>query len=204
MFDSKTVRILKIVAIMALTFALTFALAGCGKKSNSTTSTTGTAKAGLDIARSALSTMAPDAKLLVVQTAQATTPTDTPVWAYLFGDPKSDATYLVYVVDGKAMSAAEYGTAGLTTAEWAKVPDVTEWKIDSTDAYKKALDAAGAKGDPAAYYMGFETYVPESIAASSTVSAFTWYVNFDPGTSGVTTSTISVSAKTGDVKIEKP
>lgn len=204
MFDSKTVRILKIVAIMTLTFALTFALAGCSKKSDTTTTTGKTAKAGLDVARSALSTMAPEAKLLVVQTAQATTPTDTPVWAYLFGDAKSDATYLVYVVDGKAMSASEYGTAGLTTEEWAKVPDVGEWKIDSDAALKKALEVSGAKGDPAAYYMGFETYVPEAVAASSTVSAFTWYVNFDPGTSGATTSTIGVSATTGDAKIEKP
>ena len=79
-----------------------------------------------------------------------------------------------------------------------------EWKIDSDAALKKALEVSGAKGDPAAYYMGFETYVPEAVAASSTVSAFTWYVNFDPGTSGATTSTIGVSATTGDAKIEKP
>jgi hypothetical protein len=148
--------------------------------------------------------MAPDAKLLLLQMADATTPTSTPVWVYLFGSPKSDKTYVVYVDQGNAMPATEYGTAGLSADEWKKVPSEDTWKVDSDEAYDKALEASGAKGDPLAFFMGLQTYVPESIAATATVKPYIWYVSFDPGRSGATTSTIEVNAKTGSTTVAEP
>lgn len=200
MTGKKTALFVKIGLTAALSLTLAFALAGCGKKSE-TVSTKGTAKTTLDAARSALSTMAPDAKLLVVQTATSTTPTATPIWAYLFGSSKDDKVYVVYVQNGKAMPASEYGTAGLSAAEWKQIPDTTDWKIDSNEAYKKALAASGAKGDPASYMMGFTTYVPKS--SGSSIKAFVWNVVFEPGKSGATTATIDVNATTGATSIEK-
>ena len=200
----RTGRLAGIVAAAVLAVVLLSMLTGCGNKSEKSTPTGDTAQAYIPVARSALSTMAPDAKLLLVQMADATTPTSTPVWVYLFGSPKSDKTYVVYVDQGNAMPATEYGTAGLSADEWKKVPSEDTWKVDSDEAYDKALEASGAKGDPLAFFMGLQTYVPESIAATATVKPYIWYVSFDPGKSGATTSTIEVNAKTGSTKVAEP
>lgn len=181
--------------------ALFISVSGCGSK-EATPKTSGSAKGAITIARSALSTMAPDAKLLLVQTATATKPSAAPVWAYLFGSPETDKTYVVYVENGKAMPASEYGTAGLEASEWSSVPGIDAWKIDSDEAYTKALAASGAKGDPEAYDMGLLTYVPPSANTSTTSEAFMWYVQFVPGTSGATDGTVQVNAKTGETKVE--
>lgn len=196
---NRTTRTALMVLAAGMALSALLITTGCGDSKENGGSTQG-AKAGLAIAESALSTMAPDAKLLVVETAEGVTPTSTPVWAYLFGSPESDKTFVVYVTDGKAMNAAEYGTAGLSDAEWEEVPGTADWKIDADEAYEKALEISGADGEPAAYYMGFQTYVPEAFAASSTVAAFTWYVSFDPGESGASTGTVAVDAKTGEAK----
>jgi hypothetical protein len=153
------------------------------------------------VAQSELTTTAPDAKLLVVQTAEATVATATPSWVYLFGSPSTGRTYAVYIVEGKSMGAQEYGSAGLTDDEWSHVPDLDAWKVDSDVAYQKALSASGAKGDPAAYIMGLVTYMPA--AETSTVEPFVWNVQFDPGNSGATTSTVEVNATTGAAAIAK-
>jgi hypothetical protein len=192
-----TSRRARIVSTVALALALVSIVAGCGGNAASTTPTTGTAKDGLSMAKSALSTTAPDAKLLVVQTEEAVTPTTTPVWSYLFGSPKDDKTYVVYVTEGKVMSTSEYGTAGLSQTEWSAVPSADSWKIDSDEAHKKAAAAAGAKAEDA-YTMGFLTYIPSS-ETSDTAVAFVWYVSFDPATSSATTGTVEVDAKTGAV-----
>ncbi len=195
----------RVVALLGVVLLVVVAItvAGCGSKGSSGTSTkTGsTALGSLDKARSSLSTMAPDAKLLVVQTAQSTTPTQTPVWAYLFGSPKSDKIYVVYVTNGQSMGAQEYGTAGLSKTEWGQVPSTDAIKIDSDVALKDGLKAAGAKGDPAAYMMGLMTYKPKT--DTSTVSAMTWTMQFDPGSSGASTATINVDAKTGKATVAK-
>jgi len=202
MVHSRTARVATIVLALALVGALAVGLAGCGPEEAAETSTpSGTARAGLDVARSALETMAPDAKLLVVQTAQAATPADVPVWAYLFGSPSTDLTYLVYVTNGTVMTASEYGTAGLDADEWELVPGVEDWVVDSDQAYQSALDVSGASGDPNAYYMGLQTYLPRAMEASATGEAFIWYVYFDPGASGATTSTIQVDAATGEASL---
>lgn len=191
----------RLAVVVAATAVLAIALlAGC-------TSGAGSAKAGptalgsIEAAKSALSTMAPDAKLLVVQTAQAVEPTGTPMWEFLMGSPKTDKVYAVYVSGGKSLGAQEYGTAGLSTDQWKAVPTLDEWKTDSDAAYKAALAVSGAKGDPAAYLMGFLTYKPST--DTSTIEPFVWNVVLDPGTSGATTSTILVDAKTGKASIAK-
>ncbi len=202
MSDARTKRLAKIIWALTFAFALAMIVTGCtGDKEPEATETSSTAIGGIEAARSALSTIAPDAKLLVVQTAEGTTPTATPVWAYLFGSPATDATYLVYVTDGLVMSAAEYGTAGLAAEEWTLVPGLDDWLIDSDEAYDSALEISGATGDPTAYYMGLQTYLPASMAETATAEVFTWYVYFDPGESGATTSTIRVDANTGEAAL---
>jgi len=189
------------VAVLALAVSL---LAGCSK-TTSTTSTpapkSGTALGSLAIAKSSMTTTAPDAKLLVVQTAEATTPTSTPVWGYLFGSPANDKIWVVYVANGVSMGAQEYGTAGLSKTEWAAVPGTDGWTVDSDTAYTKALAVSGAKGAPAAYMMGLLTFKPTS--DTSTVQPFVWSVQFDPGASGATTTSINVDAKTGVATLSK-
>lgn len=201
MIQARTARSIKVVIAAAFLLALA-ALAGCSGNSGGATLLGPTAKSVLPAARSAMSTIAPDAKLLLIQTAQPVTATATPVWAFLFGSPKSDKTYVVYVGKGKATPASVYGAAGLSKTEWAAVPGADEWKIDSDQAYAKALPVSGGKGAPAAYGMGFVTFVPSS-AGTATVKPFVWNVNFEPGTSGATMATIQVDAKTGAVTAPK-
>lgn len=181
--------------VVAMSVAALLFAAGCSKPASQSTAPKGsTAKGGLSVAQSALSTMAPDGKLLVVQTAQAVTTTGTPIWAYLFGSPKSDKTFVVYVRDGKAMGASEYGKAGLTSKnEWAAVPSTSEWKVDSDEAYKKAA-AAGVVKNPQEYGMGLVTYLPKS-ETTSTTKPFVWYVTLRSGTA---TGTVKIDAKTGE------
>lgn len=189
------------LALIAVLVLAIVALTGCGKSSESPATSSDTARATLEVAQSELTTTAPDAKLLVVQTAEATVATATPSWVYLFGSPSTGRTYAVYIVAGKSMGAQEYGSAGLTDDEWSQVPDLDAWKVDSDVAYQKALSASGAKGDPAAYIMGLVTYMPAT--ATSTVEPFVWNVQFDPGSSGATTSTVEVNATTGSTAVAK-
>jgi hypothetical protein len=190
---------LGVVAGLGLAAAL---LAGCTQASTTTTAKAGaTALGNLAKAQSALSTTSPDAKLLVVQTAQPVTTTATPVWGYLFGSPSTDKTYMVYVSNGQSMGAKEYGTTGLSKDEWAKVPGSEAWKVDSDAALAKALPLSGAKGAPAAYVMGLLTYKPKN--DTSTVEPFVWNVQFDPGSSGATSKTILVNATTGAASVSK-
>ena len=193
MIHSRMIQRAKIGAAIAVVLVALFLLAGCGAKqadSSAQPSASASAKAGLATATSAVSTAAPDAKLLVVQTSGAVTSTSTPVWSYLFGSPKTDKTYLVLVKDGKAVQTTEYGTANLTAAQWAEVPSLDSWKIDSPEAYAKARATNNA--NPSA------TYLPPT-AAGSASKALTWYVSFDPQTSNATTGTVELDVKTGAI-----
>jgi hypothetical protein len=182
---------------MAALLAL-LVVAGCSAKPSASTGSA-TAKSELNVAKSALSTMAPDAKLLIVQTAQPVT-TSTPVWAYLFGSPSTDKTYVVYVREGKAMGASEYGTAGLPKDEWGSVPGTDGWQVDSDAALQKAKDASPVK-QPKQYSMGFLTYVPKSQTASATTKPFIWYVSLEEANAS---ATVEVDAKTGTAKVAPP
>ena len=197
MTDDRRFRLKVVALIVAL--ALAAMLAGCGSKDEPEEAEGPTALGGLSFARSALSTAAPDAKLLVLQTAQAVEPTGTPVWAYLFGSPESDKTFVVYVSEGKLMGMQEYGTAGLNEDQWSEVQDTDAVKVDSDEAYDKALEASGATGDPRGYMMGFVTFTPPGDTTG--LKPLVWSIQFDPGESGATTSTISVDAKTGKAAV---
>lgn len=197
----------RLLLVIALVLSLS-AAAGCGSKKSSgssgkTPAPQGkTAKQALPAAQSALATTAPDAKLLLVQTAAAVTPTSTPVWAYLFGSPKSEKLYVVRVANGQAMPPAEYGSAKqLGTFEWNKVPNLDAWKVDSDEAYQKAYAASGAKSAPPQWVMGFITYVPKT-EETQTATPFEWSVQFDPGSSGATPNVINVNATTGETKVQ--
>jgi len=157
--------------------------------------------ASLPIAKSGMADVDPNAKLLLVQTAQPVTTTSTPAWSFLFGSPEKDTTYAVFVAKGMAMPATKEGVTGLTPAEWAKVPQTFSLGVDSDAAYSKALAASGAHGTPPSYQMGLETY--KAASDTSTVVPFVWSVVFEPGNSGATTHVIYVDAQTGAVSVSK-
>lgn len=195
--DKRTLQIgAFVIAIAALAAVAVFGGLGSG---GVTPSDASTALGSLEVAESALSTTAPDARLLIVQMMASSTPTGTPEWAYLFGSPSTDMAYLVYTADGEIMTSMEYGSVGLSADEWDDVPETRAWKIDSDAAYEKALAASGAKGDPAGYFMGLMMY--KSSEDTSTVEPFQWNVWFDPGASGATTNLIVVDATTGETEV---
>lgn len=181
---------------------LGLALVGCSKGSagSSSTQSKNTALDGLKLAQSAVSTMAPDAKLLLVQNGQVMTATSTPVWDYILGSPKTDKLYAV-VVQGGVPQAQEYGTANLGT-EWPNVPAVDVIKIDSNEALAKAKTVYPNAKDDTMYAMGLITYIPKS--GNSQAKAMTWYVQFDPSTQGkLATATVEVNATTGAAALAK-
>lgn len=211
MSRSTIARVTRLVAI-SLALILALSLAGCsGSKSSSTTggattppvpTSAPTAKQTYPTAKSSLSTMAPDAKMLLVTTANVITPTSTPVWQYLFGSQKDGKTYAVTVQNGKAIPQA-YGTAGLGAAEWAQIPGESEWKIDSDVAVQKALGVYTVGTKDTAYILGLVTYVPKS-SGKSKVQPMVWSISFDPASKGsAPTSTVNVNAVTGEAAYAK-
>lgn len=160
-----------------------------------------TALANLGPAQSSLSTIAPDAKLLLVTLGEDTAPTGTPVWTFLFGSPSTDKSYVVHISLGQVMAAQEYGAAGLTKGEWSNVPGTESWKIDSDAAYAKALTLGGADRSSSKYMMGLETY--KSSADTGTVEPFVWRVLLYPSTSSETTTHVDVNATTGAASVRK-
>jgi hypothetical protein len=205
MKHARSASFLSLALVVALALTVLTAT-GCGNKAGSSTTPPKpqgqTAKQALPVAESAISTTAPDAKLLLVQTAQAVTPTSTPVWSYLFGSPKSGMLYVVRVADGTAMPPSEYGKATeVGTFEWDKIPNLDQWKVDSDGAYEDAYAVSGAKSVPAQYVMGMLTYVPKT-EETSTAQPFVWAVQFDPGTSGAVPNIINVNATTGAAEVQ--
>ena len=204
----RTARHLGIVLALALVLAAG-ALAGCGSPKSTASSPTAakpaalTAKDAYAIALTAVATSAPDGKLLVCQAADTITATSSPIWEYLIGSPKSNKVFAVLVQNGKAQ-ASEYGSAGLSPAEWSAVPSSDQWKIDSPEAHDTALKVYPT-GKDAAYFMGFVTYVPKSAAKNASPS-MTWILSFDPkslANSHATTSTVNVDMRTGTATIPK-
>ena len=179
------------------------ALAGCGTASKPAATPVGsaTAKGALAIAQSTLSTLAPDAKLLVAQSSGAISATTTPGWTFLLGSPKTDKIYAVMVINGKGQSQ-EYGSAGLSAQEWTAVPSADAWKIDSDVAHTNAV-ALHTSAKSASYILGFVTYVPKS-ATDSKTKAMKWFVSFDPASQGsAPTSTVDVDMVTGAAAFAK-
>lgn len=221
MSHARTSRVVALMTAIVVALVLAITATGCSANKRTSSDKTGssqqststgeqtarnTAISGIEVARSSLSTTAPEAKLLVVQTAAAVTTTSTPVWGYLFGSPKTDKTYVVYVADGEVTRSGEYGKAGLSAKEWAKIGSADAFTIDSDEAYTKALAVSGAKQGvlPPRYLMGLQTYVSAKNAKESGAAPYTWYVVFDPGASGATSSTIDVDGNTGQAAIHQP
>ena len=205
MTTTRTSHYIRIGLALALVLAVG-ALAGCssgtsGKSNTSKPSAGMTAKEALKTAVSTLTTAAPDGKLLVAQTAGPVSSTSTPVWEFLIGSPKTDVIYAVVIQQGKGQFE-EYGKANLSSAEWAQVPAVDAWKIDSDVAHDKALSVY-PNGKTAAYVAGFVTYVPKSASTPGT-KAMTWTYNFDPASKGkAATSTVDVDMVTGAAALAK-
>ncbi len=190
------------LAAIALAVVLAATVVGCGNQvaENAATGTVDlvgkSALESLPAATSALATMAPDAKLLFIQSGNSKEPTQAPVWGFLFGSPSSDKTYIVYVRDGKAMRPSEYGQAGLAKGEWPKVASADAIKIDSKAALDSARSKAGAT-DKDAYSIALVVHVPAA-ETTTTTKPMVWYVSFDPA-SGAASGTVEVDARTGDV-----
>jgi hypothetical protein len=189
-----------IVGLAVVSMLLIGLLAGCASSTTSTSTPTApadtsTAKKAFAVAMSTLSTAAPDGKLLVLESGGAITPTSTPSWQFLIGSPKTGTIYAVNVVNGKGQFQ-EYGPSGLSAAEWAAVPSIDAWKIDSDAAYQKAV-VVHPGGKSAPYIVGFVTYIPKS-AGKTTTKAMQWLVTFDPKAQGkAPTSTVDVDVTTG-------
>lgn len=191
-----TARVTRVALVLALALSLSMALVGCNKSADKTTSSGNSAMDNVAVAKSSLSTTAPDAKLLLVQTANVINATSTPVWQYLFGSSKDGTIVAVTVEKGKVTSTQPFGSAGMDAAEWKLVPDSTDWKIDSDDALAAALkvDTKATANTP--WAMGFVTYIPKSAVASTTIEPFVWSVSLDPQSAAP--STVNVNAKTGE------
>jgi hypothetical protein len=187
---------------LALAIVLTLgAIAGCSPSKPAETAKPKTptvvltAKQAYALAISTLASTMPDGKLLVAQTAAPVTATQTPVWEFLIGSPKTDNIYAVMVPNGQAQSQP-YGTANLKAAEWASIPTSETWKIDSDVAVAKAL-AVHPNGKSAGYFMGFVTYVPKDKVTPES-KTMEWIISFDPKAQGTApTSTVHVNMATG-------
>ncbi len=198
--STRTSRPLGVALLVAIAIAVAALAAGCVPASAPTGGVT--AKDNLALAQSAMTTVAPDAKLLVVQTVGVVeTTTQTPAWGYLFGSPKTNKLYVVAVQNGKA-SQQEYGTAKLTATDWAAVPTTDKWTVDSNTAHDSAAKKAGGTAATDPYIMGMVTYVPKT--STSTAQPFVWSITFDPEKGGDTTKrTYDVNANTGAVSAGK-
>lgn len=195
-------RDIRAVALACVLVAV-IAIAGCSKpaSSSSSTPTGNTAMAAEKVAAAALTTMAPGAKLLVGESAQPLTTTSTPIWEFLYGNPKTDVLYAVLVNNGKAR-AQEYGRAGLNAQEWSAVPGLDQWKVDSDAAQAAALKVLPS-GSKAPFVVGFVTYVPKR-ATQATTKPLTWVFAFDKSTQGsAPTSTVNVDMNTGAASFAK-
>lgn len=202
--STHALRITRLVLSAAAMLTISVVLAACGTTAAEKPAASGpTARGGLGVARAALSTAAPDAKLLLVQTVQPATETSGPVWGYLYGSQQADTTYLVYVQDGELIQVQKYGQVGLSAQQWAEVPGDDDWSIDSDQAVKAAAQALGATSTPGAFLMGMQTYVPETTATAQVAKPLTWYISLPSAMmSGDVSGTIMVDAKTGEVTNE--
>ena len=198
-----TPAIRRLVLSLALGLMLATGLvAGCSGTSTPTAASDASgAKQAVAVAMTTLSTAAPDPRLLVGQTAGAITATSVPVWQFLIGNPKTDMIYAVQVENGKGQWQP-YGPASLTATEWAAVPPLSAWKVDSGEAHDKAV-ALHTSAKSAAYMLGFVTFIPKKSGATST-PAMTWFVAFDPSARGNDpTSTVNVDMSTGAASFAK-
>jgi hypothetical protein len=224
----RTARAWRLVASAAVLLLLAGAIAGCtsakppsgstgGPATGSATATSSTvtpseavpatggfgsgavtAQGYYDIAYKSAKASVPDAVFFVVQVPTVATVTPSPTWGYLFGSKKSNKVYLVTVVGGKADKIQDLGASALKATQWATIPSVDGWKIDSNVALAKAAATYQQRTGKTAsnkYAMGMATFVPTS---DSGIKAFVWTISFDPeGAGDAKSRRIDIDAKTG-------
>jgi hypothetical protein len=184
----------------ALATVATLVLVGCTTSTTQTptvVSSVNTARHAYEIARSALSTIAPDGRMLIAETVWPVSATSTPIWQFLIGSPKTGTTYAAVVNQGQGFYQ-KYSEKALPANEWAAVPLDSAWKVDSDAALTAALGAFPA-GKGAPYTERLVTYVPKS--AKAPAKPMTWAVAFQPQ-EGATT-TVEVDVSTGAATLSK-
>lgn len=197
---------------LALAILLTIGvLAGCNSNSKSpddqaAKTDTSKAKAAASLALSALTTAAPDGKVIVGQLVAPIAATATPMWEFLVGSPKNSKVYAVLVTGGKAQFK-EYGKVSLEATQWAEIPNVKAWKIDSDVARDKAL-AVYPQGKDDRYNQGFITYVADPDREGAP-KAMTWNITFistskNKGKSEVSSNTVLVDMVSGAAALVEP
>lgn len=172
--------------------------AGPGKQAFGTGAKT--AQGYYDIALAAMKKVQPDAVFLIVQTPGVVNSEPADGWSYIFGSKKTGRVYVVNVDNGAASKPQDAGPAGLSAKQWAAVPAVEAWKVDSTTAYAKASAAYQERfstASPLSYAMGMAAFAPNA----PTIKPFVWSVNFDPNgdPAAAKARQIDVDAKTGEV-----
>jgi hypothetical protein len=204
---TKTTRSIRIGLALVLVLAIAV-FAGCAKKTAVTPATpkksvdTRTAKGAAMVALSSMPTSVPNPKLLLCQTIMPTEVTRTPIWQFLVGSPKDSQSYNVIVNGGVAQSRV-IGKIVMKPNEWAKVPSLKDWKIDSDVARTNALNVY-PDGQNATYISSLLTYV--SAAATNTISPpMTWVIDFNPASRHEknASSTVLVDVRTGAAALVK-
>ena len=174
--------------------------ADAGSEASGFTSGANTVQGHYNAAEKAMKAVKPDAVFIGAQTSGVISTVPSPVWVYLFADKKTNKGYAVTIAKGKSDKPLKLSSAALLANEWAKVPPVSDWKIDSDVALKKASAAYtqrfGAKA-PTKYGMAMPVFVSDSAANKSRgFKNMVWMVMFDPEG---TARSIQVDAKTGEV-----
>ena len=184
---------------MLLALVVLPVMAGCSGIGSSKAG--GTAKQSLSVAESAVSTMAPEAKLLYVETAGNVLPNSMPTWTYIFGSPKTNKSYTTIVQGNTVTTTHETGDVTIDSDEWSSVPNLGDAKIDSDEAYDKALKASGVDLAPSGYSMLLVPYVTRSAGETVTTEPMKWYVTIQFDNDGKPMSVLSeVDAETGQAK----
>ena len=206
MTNTRTAHLARVGLALAIVLT-TSVMAGCNNPTGTATKppakpvNTRNAKGAAAVAMSTIASVAPDAKLILCQTVAPIPATSTPIWEFLIGSPKTGLVYSALIVQGKAQTN-QYGQVTLSAAEWAKIPSLDAWKIDSDVAHEKALSVY-PQGKKAEYMSQFLMYRPQG-APKTAAKPMTWSITFDPASKGkATTSTVLVDMVTGAASLAK-
>jgi hypothetical protein len=175
-------------------------ISGTEAEASGFTSGADTAQGHYNAAEKSMKAVQPDAVFIVAQTPGVISADPSPEWIYLFASKKTNKGYAVTIAKGKSDKPLEISNKALLANEWAKIPPVSDWKIDSDVALEKASAAYtqrfGAK-PPVKYGMAMPAFVSDSAANKATgFKNMVWMVMFDPEGKA---RPIQVDAQTGEV-----
>ena len=159
-----------------------------------------TAQGHYNAAEKAMKAVEPDVVCIVAQTPDVISAIPSPEWVYLFASKKTNKGYVVTISKGESDKPLEVSSEALQADDWAKVPPISDWKIDSDVALEKASAAYRqrfAAEPPVKYGMSMPAFMSDSAAnKSGGFKSMVWTVMFDPEGSA---RPIQVDAKTGEV-----